>query len=109
MEPTDAPLALNVVQTGSYTTPSAELRGGFRYLTIGLATSGSVELTAVSLQLRSTAAPALTDLRAYKGSFVSSDDTLNRIWYAGAYTVQLDTIDPSQGRVSASTCRRLAQ
>jgi hypothetical protein len=93
----DGSLSLNVSANGEYTTPAAELRGGLRYLTIGLATSGSVELTAVSLQF--TAAPALTDLRAYKGSFESNDDTLNRIWYAGAYTVQLDTIDPTQGRV----------
>jgi hypothetical protein len=54
-------------------------------------------LTGVSLQF--TAAPTLSDLRAYKGSFDSSNDALNRIWYAGAYTVQLDTIDPSQGRM----------
>ena len=26
----------------------------------------------------------------YKGWFVSSDDELNRIWYSGAYTVQIN-------------------
>jgi Bacterial alpha-L-rhamnosidase 6 hairpin glycosidase domain len=93
----DGYLSVDVVPNGSYVVPAAKLRGGFRYLTIGLLTSGSADITGVSLQF--TAAPMLSDLRAYKGSFESSDDTLNRIWYAGAYTVQLDTIDPTQGGV----------
>ena len=46
-----------------------------------------------------TPAPTLSDLRAYRGSFRSNDDLLNRVWYAGAYTVQMDTIDPLQGKV----------
>ena len=44
-----------------------------------------------------TPAPTLPDLRAYRGSFRSNDDLMNRVWYAGAYTVQMDTIDPLQG------------
>jgi hypothetical protein len=93
----DGFLSLNVTSHGEYVPPKAKLRGGFRYLTVGLTTNGAVELTGVSLQF--TAAPTLADLRAYQGSFESNDDLLNRIWYAGAYTVQMDTIDPSQGRV----------
>lgn len=94
----DGFLAMNVVSQCEFVVPDAKLRGGFRYLTIGLATNGAVELTGVSL--RFTAAPTFTDLRAYKGSFESNDDLLNRIWYAGAYTVQMDTIDPNQGRTA---------
>jgi len=45
-----------------------------------------------------TPAPTLSDLRAYRGSFRSNDDLLNRVWYAGAYTVPVDTIDPLQGK-----------
>ncbi len=93
----DGSLSVNVTPYGQYVMPAAALRGAFRYLTIGLMTSGSVEVDSVRLHF--TAAPALSDLRAYSGSFQSSDDLLNRIWYAGAYTVQMDTIDPSQGRV----------
>jgi hypothetical protein len=93
----DGFLPVNVTPHGEYVMPAAKLRGGFRYLTVGLTTGGWVELTGVTLQF--TAAPALSDLRAYQGSFESSSGALNRIWYAGAYTVQLDTIDPSQGRV----------
>ena len=82
---------------GVYTMPIDKLRGGFRYLTIFLATGGWVEISDASLQF--TASPAMADLRAYPNYFLSNDDLLNRIWYAGAYTVQLDTIDPTQGRV----------
>ncbi len=93
----DGYLSAGVVAHGGYVVPTEKMRGGFRYLTIGLLTNGSVDITGVSLQF--TAAPTQLDLRAYKGSFDSSDETLNRIWYAGAYTVQMDTIDPTQGGV----------
>ena len=36
-------------------------------------------------------------LRDYTGYFHCDDELLNRIWYAGAYTNQLCTIDPSRG------------
>lgn len=36
-------------------------------------------------------------LRAYTGYFHCNDDLINRIWYAGAYTNQLCTIDPQYG------------
>jgi hypothetical protein len=93
----DGFLPVAVTPQSTYVVPAAKLRGGFRYLTIGLITNGPVQLTDVTLQF--TAAPAMTNLRAYRGSFYSSDNELNRIWYAGAYTVQMDTIDPAQGRV----------
>jgi Bacterial alpha-L-rhamnosidase 6 hairpin glycosidase domain len=93
----DGYLSLRVTPHATYIMPADQLRGGFRYLTLGMTTGGSVELTGVSLAF--TPAPALSDLRAYMGSFQSNDATLNRIWYAGAYTVQMDTIDPNQGRV----------
>lgn len=93
----DGFLPVAVTPYSTYLEPAAKLRGGFRYLTIGLTTNGPVQLTGVTLQF--TAAPAMMNLRAYRGSFYSSDDVLNRIWYAGAYTVQMDTIDPKQGRV----------
>jgi hypothetical protein len=66
-----------------------QLRGGFRYLTLFLASPGYVDIGAVSLQF--TAAPLQQDPAAYQGWFLSSDNTLNKIWYAGAYTVQVDT------------------
>jgi hypothetical protein len=65
------------------------LRGGFRYLTLFLSSPGYVDIGAVSLNF--TAAPLQQDPAAYKGWFLSSDNELNKIWYAGAYTVQIDT------------------
>jgi hypothetical protein len=95
--PVDGSLSVKAAANGTYSVPPPYLRGGFRYLTIGLETSGSVELAGVTLSF--TPAPTLSDLRAYRGSFRSNDDLINRVWYAGAYTVQMDTIDPRQGRV----------
>jgi hypothetical protein len=80
----------------TYTMPPDKVRGGFRYLTIFLATRGWVDLRDATL--RFTASPGMADLRAYPNYFLSNDDLLNRIWYAGAYTVQLNTIDPAQGK-----------
>jgi hypothetical protein len=93
----DGAIFANVTGPGTYTMPAAKLRGGFRYLTLFLNSSGWVDIDRVSLQF--TAAPAMADPRAYPNYFYSSDQTLNRIWYAGAYTVQMDTIAPDQGRV----------
>jgi len=65
------------------------IRGGFRYLTLFLDGPGSVDIDGVSLKF--TAAPLQTDPAAYRGWFESSDNVLNKIWYAGAYTVQINT------------------
>jgi hypothetical protein len=81
---------------GGYVMPTARLRGGFRYLTVFLDTSGWVDLRSVSLNF--TAAPGKADPSAYANYFSSNDPLLNKIWYAGAYTVQLSTIAPNQGR-----------
>ncbi len=71
------------------TLTDPQLRGGFRYLTLFLSSPGYVDIGAVSLQF--TAAPLQKDPAAYQGWFLSSDNTLNKTWYAGAYTVQVDT------------------
>jgi hypothetical protein len=72
---------------GTVTDPT--LRGGFRYLTLFLSSPGYVDIGGVSLDY--TAAPLEKDPAAYQGWFLSSDNELNKIWYAGAYTVQIDT------------------
>ena len=92
----DGYLTATVGGQGSYTVPTDQQRGGFRYLTLGLATDGWIDLDGVSLDF--TAAPGVADPADYANYFHSNDETLNKIWYAGAYTVQLDTIDPLQGR-----------
>ncbi|WUI02464.1 trehalase family glycosidase [Spirillospora sp. NBC_00431] len=71
------------------TVRDANLRGGFRYATLFLDGPGHVDVDAVSVDF--TAAPDQRDLDGYRGHFLSSDDMLNKIWYAGAYTVQINT------------------
>ena len=62
----------------------------------------------VSLQF--TAAPAIVAQSLSEHWLRScSDELLNRIWYAGAYTVELNLIDPSQGRVWPPPQLRLEQ
>jgi len=82
---------------GSYTMPKDKLRGGFRYLTLFLNSGGYADLDGVSLAF--SAAPNASNPAAYPDYFCSNDTTLNSLWYAGAYTTQLDTIDPTEGRV----------
>jgi hypothetical protein len=93
----DGAIYADVAGPGTYTMPASKLRGGFRYLTLFLNSSGTVDID--HLWLNFTAAPTMTNLRAYPNYFRSSDDLLNRIWYAGAYTVQMDTVAPDAGRV----------
>ncbi|KAK3327999.1 Six-hairpin glycosidase-like protein [Cercophora scortea] len=49
------------------------------------------------LWVNCTAFPSQTNGRAYSGYFYSSSSLLNRIWYAGAWTLQLSTLDPKEG------------
>ena len=92
----DGAITVDVAGPTDYTTPLPLQRGGFRYLTLFLAAGTSVSVDKVSVHY--TAAPTMADPSAYANYFYSSDDLLNRVWYAGAYTVQTNTIDPTQGR-----------
>ena len=66
-----------------------ELRGGYRYVTLFLDGPGWVDVDDVTVHF--TAASDQKRLDAYPGHFLSSDNELNKIWYAGAYTVQINT------------------
>ena len=78
-------ISLTVTSAQRYT---GGLRGGFRFAAIELRTVGTVSLTAAGLNFRAyRAGPA-----QYQGWFMSSDDQLNRMWYAGAYTTQMDMV-----------------
>ncbi|GIH02279.1 hypothetical protein Rhe02_03460 [Rhizocola hellebori] len=75
----------------SITTPqtyTGGLRGGFRFESIELTTPGTVTLTSAGLNFKAYRAPA----DKYEGWFLSSDDQFNRMWYAGAYTAQMDMV-----------------
>ena len=95
---TDGAIYTTPSSTGSssYTMPASSLRGGFRYLTVFMNSGGWIHLGAVTLNF--TAAPLMADPGAYPNYFYSNDDLLNKLWYAGAYTVQTNTIAPTQGR-----------
>ncbi|SDZ67723.1 alpha-L-rhamnosidase [Asanoa ishikariensis] len=69
-------------------TYTGALRGGFRFAAVELTTAGSVTLTAAGVNFKAYRAGA----DRYQGWFMSSDNQLNRIWYAGAYTAQMDMV-----------------
>ncbi len=71
------------------TATDTQTRGGFRYLTLFLSSPGTIDLS--GLHVHMTAGPAQKNLASYRGWFNSSSVALDKIWYAGAYTVQLDT------------------
>ncbi|HEY0991078.1 MAG TPA: hypothetical protein VGD80_28695, partial [Kofleriaceae bacterium] len=64
------------------------LRGGFRFAAIELRTAGTVRLSAAGLNFKAFRAGP----DRYQGWFISSDDQLNRMWYSGAYTAQMDMV-----------------
>lgn len=65
---------------------SGGFHGGFRFVLLTLTTPGSVSISALRVDFQAVrATPA-----DYRGWFLSSDDQLNRMWYSGAYTVQLN-------------------
>jgi hypothetical protein len=75
----------NIATPNTYT---GNLRGGFRFAAIELRTPGMVELSGAGLDFAAyRATPA-----EYEGWFISSDDEFNRMWYAGAYTAQMDMV-----------------
>ncbi len=85
-----------IAEQSAYSPSAANMRGGFRYINLFMQSMGSVEVLNVSLYF--SPAPTMADPSRYANYFYSSDDLLNRIWYAAAYTVQMCTVDPSQGR-----------
>ncbi|KAL6709102.1 hypothetical protein ACN47E_001918 [Coniothyrium glycines] len=93
----DETLWFHVTQPGRYEAPREKERGAFRYLTLVHNGTGTVDVTGVEVHY--TAMPHWEDdaIANYTGYFNSDDELLNRIWYAGAYTNQICTIDPTHG------------
>ncbi|KIJ30877.1 glycoside hydrolase family 78 protein [Sphaerobolus stellatus SS14] len=83
--------------TGQWTMPTEKLRGGFRYLTI--VATGSEAVSASNISVALSFMPHWDDLRAYTGYFYApEEELLTRAWYAGAYTVQTNTVPLHTGR-----------
>jgi hypothetical protein len=65
---------------------TASFHGGFRFILLTLTSPGSVSLSVLRVDFQALrATPA-----DYRGWFLSSDQQLNRMWYSGAYTLQLN-------------------
>ena len=93
----DEALWFSVDSARSYTAEKKHQRGGFRYLNVYHNTTGKVSLSGLSIYFTAIPQVAEEDMGAYTGYFHSNDELLNRIWYAGAYTNELCTIDPTAG------------
>lgn len=80
-----------VAAPGFYESPGT--RGGERYLLISLDTPGEYAIDFVRVAVRHLR-PSVDD---YTGHFLSSSKLLNRIWFAGAYTLNTNAVrDPRQ-------------
>jgi hypothetical protein len=82
--------------SGPAVLTSPALQGGERYEEITLTKPGVVSLSSASIQF---SAP-LVGPKQYVGHFLSSSDLLNRIWYAGAATVDLNEVTPGTPAVT---------
>ena len=81
---------------GPGTVTEGLIQGGERYQEIELTSIGSVTLKAIGIRFTAVRATP----HSYRGWFDSSSTALNRIWYDGAYTTQLDEL-PAQTLPSA--------
>ncbi|KAL2833477.1 Six-hairpin glycosidase-like protein [Aspergillus pseudoustus] len=94
----DGAIFANVSGNQTYTMPLAKLRGGFRYLTLFLDSPDSDSaVTLKNIIVEISFQPTWSNLRAYQGYFDSSDKLLNKIWYAGAWTLQSNSIAGNSG------------
>ncbi|KAF7321961.1 Six-hairpin glycosidase [Mycena kentingensis (nom. inval.)] len=93
------------IPSGFYTQPAFSLRGGFRYLTVVLKDGANAHATISNISCAISFMPHVDDLRAYTGYFYAKDpafhdpDFLTKIWMAGAYTVQTNTVPLNTGRI----------
>ncbi|KAI0408509.1 Six-hairpin glycosidase-like protein [Xylaria palmicola] len=96
----DGHLTVNITGPGSasYEVPLEKLRGGFRYFTLSYSGPTGTTVNVSDVLLEIAFQPTWSNLRAYQGYFRSSDETLNKIWYAGAYTLQTNTVPVNTGR-----------
>jgi hypothetical protein len=62
--------------------------GRLPFAAIQLTTTGTLTLTAAGVNFKAYRATA----DKYQGWFMSNDDQLNRMWFAGAYTAQMDMV-----------------
>ncbi len=87
---------------GVWTQPADRLRGGFRFLTVVSTSQDPITISNVTCSI--SFMPQAENLRDYAGYFYAQDPTfhdkdfLTKVWYAGAYTVQTNTVPLNSGR-----------
>ncbi|HWE12974.1 MAG TPA: alpha-L-rhamnosidase C-terminal domain-containing protein [Solirubrobacteraceae bacterium] len=89
----------NFAVTGPGPVTSSNLQGGERYELVTLGSPGVLTLTSASIQFT----PFRGTPNTYRGYFLSSSDLLNRIWYAGTYTANLDQVIPGTPGIAPGT------
>jgi hypothetical protein len=99
----DGAIYANVETAGPnrYVMEDRHLRGGFRYMTLFLKTPRNSPTTVINItdiKLELSIQPTWSYLQAYQGYFHCSDELLNKIWYAGAYTLQTNSVPVHTGR-----------
>jgi hypothetical protein len=77
---------IDTLQPGAAGQVSGGFHGGFRFVLLTLTSPGSVSLSSAGVDFQAYRAKP----KDYRGWFLSSDDQLNKMWYSGAYTLQLD-------------------
>ena len=80
----------DLIVDSSGTLTTGTIQGGERYERISLTSPGRVTLTSIGIRFTAVRATA----KDYRGWFDSSSPELDRIWYDGAYTTQLDELPP---------------
>ncbi|KAI0110385.1 alpha-L-rhamnosidase [Nemania sp. FL0031] len=91
----DLPQWFNNTQPGRYEAGHEFQRGAFRYVTVVHNSTGAIDLSDIAVYW--TGSPEMGDPTAYTGYFHSDSEKLNRVWYAGAYTNQICSVDPTTG------------
>jgi hypothetical protein len=76
------------------------VQGGERFEAIQLTSPGTVVLSGAGITLKHSNLGA----GSYGGYFLSSDDTLNKIWFHGVYTAQVNAIPIAGVCSNATTC-----
>jgi hypothetical protein len=79
------PRSEDVSAAGDWRSPG--IRGAERWISLQLQSAGTVSIDYVRVREEHLR----PNRSAYTGHFLSSDDQLNRVWYASAYTFALDS------------------
>jgi Bacterial alpha-L-rhamnosidase C-terminal domain/Bacterial alpha-L-rhamnosidase 6 hairpin glycosidase domain len=87
--------------SGPGVTKASVIQGGERYERLTLTSPGTVTVRSAGINFT----PARETPALMRGHFLSSDRLLNRIWYAGAYTLNLNQLTPGTAILNGAVNR----